>query len=208
MRSELLSLLEAKYPVDSLNSMYELSVLSLILPEFQDRSNIAGVELVESKKMKDISRLYWLIRDVKEPKALKSLSKRLKLSQKQERALLFLSSFKLEKLSQAQIMDMLDETDNKIFDGFFINVAAFYFDRLSPSSEHLAQIKMIQSEKSHIRKAPPLLNGDEILDALSIEKGPLLGKLVRSLKDEFRNETISTKEQALNFLKSKLDELS
>ena len=35
VRSELLSLLEAKYPVDSLNSMYELSVLSLILPEFK-----------------------------------------------------------------------------------------------------------------------------------------------------------------------------
>ena len=77
-------------------------------------------------------------------------------------------------------MDMLDETDNKIFDDFFINVAAFYFDRLSPSSEHLAQIKMIQSEKSHIRKAPPLLNGDEILDALSIEKGPLLGNLLEA----------------------------
>ena len=203
VRTELLLLLEAEHPTSALRSMYELGVLSDILKDFSLEESIDNISSINTSKMKDIARLSYLLSDKDSAGFFKKLSKDLKLSQKQERCMVFLNTYDIPKsLEQSQIMDILDETDTKIFPGFFMEVALFYFKKVYPENTELwKHIQYVDTNKNHIRKAPALLNGQEILELSKMEKGPLLGKLVKDLKSRQRNEIISTKDEAIRFVK-------
>ena len=203
VRTELLLLLEAEHPTSALRSMYELGVLSDILKDFSLEESIDNISSINTSKMKDIARLSYLLSDKDSAEFFKKLSKDLKLSQKQERCMVFLNTYDIPKsLEQSQIMDLLDETDTKIFPGFFREVALFYFKKVYPENTELwKHIQYVDTNKNHIRKAPALLNGQEILELSKMEKGPLLGKLVKDLKSRQRNEIISTKDEAIRFVK-------
>ena len=120
VRTELLLLLEAEHPTSALRSMYELGVLSDILKDFSLEESLDNISSINTSKMKDIARLSYLLSDKDSAGFFsKSFQKDLKLSQKQERCMVFLNTYDIPKsLEQSQIMDILDETDTKIFPGF------------------------------------------------------------------------------------------
>lgn len=204
VRTELLLLLAAKHPEAALSAMHKLGVLALILPELSDADKIEAVSKLNTKKMTDTARLAFLLSGTRDMKFFKKLAKRLKLSQKEERALIFLNTKELATdMKQNEIMDLMDEADNKIMDGFVRDVAISYFEFCHPEKKELwDRFRDVDLNKNHIRKSPPLLNGDEILEIGKIEKGPLLGKLVKELKSMYRNELIFTKEEAKFFVKN------
>ena len=98
-------------------------------------------------------------------------------------------------MKQDEIMDLMDEADNKIMDGFVKYVGISYFEFCYPEKKELwDRFRDIDLNKNHIRKSPPLLNGDEILEIAQIEKGPL-GKLVKELKSKYRMNLFSQKKR-------------
>lgn len=58
-----------------------------------------------------------------------------------------------------------------------------------------------QLEKVNI---PKLIRGDEIMEIFNIEKGPKVGEIVRAVRDAQMLDEISTKEEAVNFIREYL----
>ncbi len=64
--------------------------------------------------------------------------------------------------------------------------------------QRLDHVKTFLNERN--RLPAPLLNGNEIIDILNIQAGPMLGTLIDALREEQLSGTISTKEQAIEYL--------
>lgn len=56
--------------------------------------------------------------------------------------------------------------------------------------------------KQQISLPKPYLNGNEIMEILNIQPGPLVGKLIESLREEQLSGKIKNRQQALDFIKS------
>lgn len=59
-------------------------------------------------------------------------------------------------------------------------------------------------EYEHVIDPPPLLTGDELIEALGIRPGPRVGELLRALAEEQAAGNITTREEALVFAENQL----
>ncbi|MFA5954151.1 MAG: hypothetical protein WC817_01270 [Patescibacteria group bacterium] len=69
---------------------------------------------------------------------------------------------------------------------------------------HLNELEKVVQKMAGARSRklpPPLLNGDEIMELLSISGGPTIGFLKRKLREEQLLGTVATKQQAKSFLR-------
>lgn len=88
-------------------------------------------------------------------------------------------------------------------------------DRLSARGEAITE-KMVQDNidglnrlqdfyievKPTLKPLPKLLNGHEIMEILNIPQSNTLGKIIQSLHEAQLNQTVSNKEEAINFIKN------
>ena len=57
------------------------------------------------------------------------------------------------------------------------------------------------SKKDSLKPLPKLIDGSEIMELLGIKQSPLLGEIIKSLKEAQLNGDINTKEEAIKFVK-------
>ncbi|PCJ61380.1 MAG: hypothetical protein COA73_07625 [Candidatus Hydrogenedentota bacterium] len=69
--------------------------------------------------------------------------------------------------------------------------------------KRIQKIEALSSERAKIPK--PLLSGRELMQFFNLSSGPKVGNLLGLIREEQLTGHISTKEEALSFLKDRLD---
>ena len=93
-------------------------------------------------------------------------------------------------------------------------IAIAYADRLSALGEDVTQEMVAKNidglnelllgyvkQKNNIAPLPKLLDGQEIMELLDIPASPLLGQIIRQLKEAQISSDVNTKEEAVEFIK-------
>ena len=94
-------------------------------------------------------------------------------------------------------------------------IAIAYADRLSAKGPDITE-EMIEkninglkillekylASKNTLKPLPKLLSGDEIMQILEIKPSPELGQIVNLLKEAQISSEVTTKEEAVNFVKN------
>ena len=118
------------------------------------------------------------------------------------------------ELNDKVIMRYIRKMENNVIDNIILAKA----DRLSARGVDVTE-EMINSnlngldkllnfylnKKDSLKPLPKLLDGNEIMELLSIKQTPLLGKIIADIKEAQLNGEIITKEDAINFILVKKD---
>ena len=108
-------------------------------------------------------------------------------------------------------MKFLRKMDTNTTDIILLAIA----DRLSAKGPQITE-EIINDNLSHlntllkrylelleeIKPLPKLLSGNEIMDILKIQPSPKLGQIIANLKEAQEDGEITTKEEAINFIKN------
>ncbi|MFA6989978.1 MAG: hypothetical protein WC197_07910, partial [Candidatus Gastranaerophilaceae bacterium] len=57
------------------------------------------------------------------------------------------------------------------------------------------------TDKNLLSPLPKLLSGDEIIEILNIQRGPLVGKIIAELKEAQMSGDVANKDEAVRFIK-------
>lgn len=113
--------------------------------------------------------------------------------------------------NEKSVMKFLRKMDTNTTDIILLAIA----DRLSAKGPQITE-EIINDNLSHlntllkrylelleeIKPLPKLLSGNEIMDILKIQPSPKLGQIIANLKEAQEDGEITTKEEAINFIKN------
>jgi len=80
------------------------------------------------------------------------------------------------------------------------------FDKFNQMIERISGLKELSENKKELPK--PLITGDDIMKEFNLSPGPRIGKLLELIRAGQLSKKIKNKEQALNFLKKKINKKS
>ncbi|MEZ4743407.1 MAG: CCA tRNA nucleotidyltransferase [Bdellovibrionota bacterium] len=207
--AELIKLLQCDLVGSVLTEMIQCKILPYAIPSLStlDNETIAALDKLQTIEKSDraMARLALILSHKNDSKALQQIAHNLKLTKKQTALVLFLSQApkhlsQLKSDDNAAAMAFIDHAEDACGEGSFFPLVASYMQQmpLSPQLKTLLNFaKKTENTKAHIRKARLPLTGDDLINRLQIKKGPEIGQILNRLKEEFRNEKWSTKDEAI-----------
>ena len=144
-------------------------------------------------------------------KNLKFSNKQIKYVQNLIKYHIYPSALAREEASEKTFNRYFRKTGEYALDIIFLAMG----DRLSARGEAVSD-EMVNNNLNHLNKMvdfyfenfinqkplEKLLDGNEIMEILNIEKSPILGKIIKELKEAQINSEVITKKDAINFIKN------
>jgi hypothetical protein len=103
-------------------------------------------------------------------------------------------------------MAFIDVVENICGENSFLTFAAPSLSAITAVDQDCLKA-LIKTEqlKSHIRKAKLPISGEELINEFGLSPSSLIGEILSDLKTMFRQELWSTKKEAFNIVKKRLN---